>query len=217
MKTRLLLFCAIASSLWYFAINVIVPPLYPDYSILDLTVSELSALGSPTRGIWVPLAMPYTILFALFGWGVLRAASDKWLTIAGWLIIFYSAFNIYWPPMHMREVLASGGGTLSDTLHLVWAGVTVGLFIVIMLVSAAGMDLRFRIFTGISLAILILFGWLTGQAAPDVGANLPTPLAGLYERINIAVFLVWVTAFAVILLRRASEKMSTQDAQAISF
>src|SRR5215471_11886591 len=30
-----------------------------------------------------------------------------------------------WPPMHQRAVLAAGGGTLTDTMHVVWALVTV--------------------------------------------------------------------------------------------
>jgi hypothetical protein len=39
-----------------------------------------------------------------------------------------------------------------------------------------------------------------------VQANLPTPLVGLWERINISVFLVWVVVLAIVLLRGASSK-----------
>jgi hypothetical protein len=45
---------------------------------------------------------------------------------------------------------------------------------------------------------------LTGLAAPRVQANLPTPLIGIWERINIIGFLLWVVVLAIILLR--SEK-----------
>jgi hypothetical protein len=94
---EILLWCGVLSSLWYAAINVFVPLTWPEYSVVDLTVSELSAIGAPTRALWVALAMPYTPPFALFGWGVLRSASDnRWLRITGWLILVYSAFNCYW-------------------------------------------------------------------------------------------------------------------------
>jgi hypothetical protein len=40
--------------------------------------------------------------------------------------------------MHHREVIAAGGGTLTDTLHLVWAGITVFLMFVYIAFGAAG-------------------------------------------------------------------------------
>ncbi len=126
MPTRALLYCGILSSVWYAAINVFVPLTWPEYSVVDLTVSEISAIGAPTRLMWVLVVMPYTLLFAAFGLGVLRLAEDnRSRHVVGWLVIFYSAFNFYWPPMHSREVLAAGGASLTDTLHLTWAGVTV--------------------------------------------------------------------------------------------
>src|SRR5947208_69113 len=118
--TQVALICGILSSFWYAAINVLVPMLWPAYSSVNQTVSELSAIGAPTRSVWIIIALPYVLLFASFGWGVLQASKqNRKLLIDGWLIIFYCLFNVYWPPMHPREVLAAGGGTLSDTLHLV--------------------------------------------------------------------------------------------------
>ena len=46
-----------------------------------------------------------------------------------------------------------------------------------------------------------MFGVLTFVEAPNVDKNLPTPYIGLWERINIAAFLVWILVFANILLR----------------
>ncbi len=199
---RTLLFCGIFSSLWYVAINIVVPLFYPGYSYLNHTPSELSAIGAPTRTLWLFAAAPYIVFFALFGWGVLKAAAEnRALRITGWLILFYCAFNFYWPPMHMREVLAAGGGTLSDTLHLVWAGVTVLLFVLIMGFGASALGKRFRVFTIMSGILLIFFGYLTSQLAPNVGLDLPTPLIGLWERTNISIFLLWIVVFTTVLIR----------------
>jgi len=44
------------------------------YSSASQTVSELSAIGAPTRSLWVPLGAVYTLLVTAFGWGVLVSA-----------------------------------------------------------------------------------------------------------------------------------------------
>jgi len=199
--TQAALVCGIMSSLWYAAINVLVPMLWPSYSSVNQTVSELSAIGAPTRGVWVIVALTYILLFAAFGWGVLQSAKqNRRLFGVGWFIIFYCIFNAYWPPMHLREVIAAGGDTLSDTLHLVWASITTILFMFIMGFAAFALGKNFRIYTAISVALLIAFGGITFLSAPNLGANLPTPFLGVWERIDIGIFLIWVIAFAAILL-----------------
>src|SRR4029079_7709445 len=113
--------CGIASSLLYVAMNLIVPLGWPGYRSASRTVSELSAIGAPTRPLWVVMALLYTLLVTAFGWGVKMAASgNRRLRIAGILIVVYGALGVVWPfaPMHLRPVLAAGGGTISDTLHI---------------------------------------------------------------------------------------------------
>ena len=44
-------------------------------------------------------------------------------------------------------------------------------------------------------------GGLTFRDAPRIGANLPTPWIGVWERINLGVFLLWVVMLAVALWR----------------
>lgn len=110
MLQKALLLSGLVSSLAYAALNVAVPMTWDEYSIANQTVSELSAIGAPTRALWIGLVLPYIVLFAAFGWGVMNSAgANRSLRISGWLILVYSAFNLYWPPMHSREVLAAGG------------------------------------------------------------------------------------------------------------
>jgi Protein of unknown function (DUF998) len=202
MLQKALLLGGLASSLVYAAVNMYVPMTWDDYSIASQTVSELSAIGSPTRTLWIGLIVPYMVLFAAFGWGVLKSAgANRWLRIEGWLILVYSAFNLYWPPMHRREVLAAGGGTLTDTLHLVWAGVTVFLFVLIMGFGAIALGRLFRVYTVVSVAALIVCGLMTSLDAPNVATNLPTPWIGVWERVNIGVFLLWVAVLSISLMR----------------
>jgi len=200
---RLLLSCGILSSLYFAAINLLVPLQWSEYSFFDHTVSELTAIGAPTRPLWLILGAPYPLLLFLFGLGVLKTSSViKRLRPPGFALLLYSLTIIYWPPMHQRIVLAVGGATLTDTLHLVWTGLTLVLYIVIMFTAARALDVYFRWYTVISVLGLMLFGILTSIQAPNVSANLATPLMGLWERLNIGIFLLWVIVFAVTLFQK---------------
>jgi amino acid transporter len=104
--------------------------------------------------------------------------------------------------MHQREVLAAGGGTISDTMHLVMGGVSNLFMMVAMGFAGAAFGKRFRFYTIVTILSLLTFGILTGMSAPDVNANRPTPLAGIYEIIMLGVFLLWVVVLAIILLKK---------------
>jgi hypothetical protein len=167
-------------------------------------VSELSAVGAPTRPLWVVMGLLYTLLVTGFGWGVRLAAGDnRRLRIAGMLIAIYGGLGIAWifAPMHLRQVLAAGGGTLSDTAHVVLGVVTEALYLLALGFAAAALGKAFRIYSMATFAVLLVFGVLTFRDAPGVGANQPTPLLGVWERINIGVFLAWVVVLALTLLR----------------
>jgi len=103
--------------------------------------------------------------------------------------------------MHLRETLAAGGGTLSDTMHLVLASATVLLMLLAIGAAAAAFGIWFRVYSLATLAILAAFGALTFLDAPRLSANLPTPWIGVWERINVGVFLLWVVVLATTLLR----------------
>ncbi|TNE59089.1 MAG: DUF998 domain-containing protein [Bacteroidetes bacterium] len=197
MGRQLLLVCGILSSLLYVAMNVFIPMQFDGYSIADQTVSELSAIGAPTRRLWVWLAMIFILLYAAFGWGVLLSAgTNRRLRVAGWLILAYCAINFYWPPMQLR----GNEMALTDILHITWAMVALLLMILIMGFGAAGLGKGFRWYTGASFVVFMVFGTLTGLGGNHLAANLPTPMLGVWERINIGVFLLWVVVLAVVLL-----------------
>ena len=203
---RGLLSCGIASSVLYAAMLILVPMQWDDYSSASQTVSELSAIDAPTRALWVPPGMAYTLLMAIFGFGILQSAEEnRYLKIVGTVIIIYGLIGIFWPPMHLREVLAVNGPTLTDTLHIVWTIATVLLMPLAIGFGSMAFGKWFRVYSIVTILILFSFGILTGIDAPRVQANLPTPMAGIWERINIGVFLLWVSAFSLVLLREKNE------------
>jgi hypothetical protein len=208
-----LLIGGIVSSLLYVAMTVFIATLWNGYSSTSQTISELSAIGAPTRSWWVPLGAFYTLLVTGFGWGVwLSAGPSRVLRIVGGLIIAYGSLGLIWPfaPMHLREALAAGGGTSSDTLHIVLAAVTVSLMLLAIGLGAAAFGTRFRFYSIVSVIVLVTCGALTFIEAPGIAANLPTPWIGVWERINLGVFLLWVVVLAVALLRGTAAASMTE-------
>jgi len=64
---------------------------------------------------------------------------------------------------------------------------------------AAAFGKRFRLYSVSSIVVLLAFGALTFWEAPRLQTNLPTPGIGLWERINISVFVLWVVVLATVL------------------
>lgn len=205
---KALLICGILSSLLYLAINIIVPMQWATYSSSSQVVSELSAIGAPTAKLWAVLATPYTFLMLAFGWGVLKSAGDnRRLRIAGGLLIAYGALGFLWPfaPMHLRETLAAGGGTFSDTMHIALGVVTQTIYFLALGFASAALSKGFRIYSIVTFVLVIIFGILTFLESPGLARNEPTPLIGVWERINIGLFMSWVVVLALILWRRGAK------------
>ena len=206
---QFLLVCGIVSAFLYVAMNVVFPMQWSSYSSMLQTISELSAIGAPTRLLWLLPGTAYTVLATAFGWGVLRSAGgNRRLRIAGVSLLGFGALGVLWPfvPMHQREVLAAGGGTLSDTMHLVVSAVSVLAMTLAIAFAAAALTRRFRLYSIATIAIVFGFGAMTGMNASSISANLPTPWVGLWERISIGAFLLWEIVLALVLLRSPSAK-----------
>jgi hypothetical protein len=211
VNARILLGAGILSSALYAAMSVFVPLAYPGYDSASMWVSEISAIGAPTRTVWVVLGYGYTFLFLAFAWGVWQSAGEnKALHVTGILLLIYAGVSLLWPlaPMHTREALAAGEKNLFDTWHLIFAGMAVLLMTAAMAIGAFAFGKGFRIYSFLTIACLLLFGMLTGQSAPHVEKNLPTPLIGVWERINIGVFLAWVVALALLVQRKVASTTS---------
>lgn len=103
--------------------------------------------------------------------------------------------------MHQREVIAAGGGTISDTLHIVWSFIHLVLIMLMIGFGAASFGKYFRIFSIAIVLIFIVFGILTTIESKGIQANLPTPHIGIWERINIVAYMIWIVVFARKLIR----------------
>jgi hypothetical protein len=207
MGRKLLLGCGIASSVLYVATVVLAPLLWAGYSSTAQTVSELFAIGAPSRSLVVPLFLAYSILIFAFGVGIWRSAGDKRaLRVAACLIVGKEVLGFVgtlFTPIHLRGV----AGTLTDTMHAIITGVGVLLFMFPAIVfGAVALGKWFRLYSLGTGLIFLVFGVLAGLDGPRLAANLPTPWMGVWERINIFGYMLWIVVLAVAFLRAEGER-----------
>ena len=201
MVRKVLLVGGVLSSLLYvIGIDVIAALRYPDYhNYADQMVSELFAVGAPTRTLMVWLSIPYNFLVFALAVGVWVSAGGKRATrftaaaLVGYGAVSTAGLLLF--PMDVRGTVESQ----RDTLHIV-ATILMSIFIVAMMAFGAFVHgTRFRIYSFATIATVIVFGaWAGILARPMPG---PTPWLGLAERVNIYATMLWVAVLAVSFLR----------------
>jgi hypothetical protein len=75
---RIALVCGMVSSLLYASADVLAAMRYADYhSFTSQTISELTAIGAPSRRLVLPLLIAHSFLALAFGVGVWRSAGPN--------------------------------------------------------------------------------------------------------------------------------------------
>jgi hypothetical protein len=198
-----LLICGILAGVLYVAMTLFVGMLWDGYSVADQTISELSAIGAPTRSLWMVLGALYTALLFAFGWIVWRTAPpNRAQRIVGMLLMIHGVFGYFWPPMNQRAVLANGP-TMTDTLHIVWSIGTGFLFLFETTFGAAAFGKRFRVYTIATIVITLGCAAITATYASRMQADLATPWVGVWERVSSTAYMLWIIVLAAVLLRKA--------------
>jgi CubicO group peptidase (beta-lactamase class C family)/hypothetical membrane protein len=205
MPRKSLLVFGILSSAVYVAADVLGGLLYPGYSFVSQAISELGAIGAPSKPIVDPLFLIYDVLALVFGVGVLREASgNRALRTTGVLLIGYGAAGLV-------TILFSGffsmqqrgtGNLATDLPHIVLTGGFVLLLLLAIGFGAFAFGRRFRIYSFATLLTVVLFTALTAPFAVRLAAGRPTAGLGIVERVGVYAWLLWVAALAVALLRR---------------
>lgn len=204
MTRRRLLVCGVLASLLYVGTDILAAIRYEGYSYTAQTVSETFAIGAPTRPLIILRGLAFSVLVIAFGLSVLGSANGKRaLRIVGRLLVVIGIVDLAGPftPMHQRAVLETGGGTLTDTLHIILASVDVLLILLIIGFGSTALGKRFHLYSIVTIFVVLVFGALAGFDGPRISANLPTPWVGLTERISIYGYMLWMAVLAIALLR----------------
>lgn len=198
---KVLLFCGILYPLIYIAADMLGTLSYEDYSYFSQNVSEILAIDSPVRPFTLPVFNLSDLILIAFSAGVwLTAGQKRSLRTTGILLVMCAVTgfvtSIFFP-MHLRDAEK----TLTDTMHIILTSV-LSLFILASIgFGGASFGKRFRIYSIVTIAVLLVFGALTGIQGPKIGTGMPTPWMGITERVNIYNYIIWVLVLALMLLR----------------
>jgi hypothetical protein len=211
MLRKVLLICGVLAALLYVGSDIFSAMSWKEYSFTNQSVSELRAIGAPTRPFLVPCLLMYAVLEIAFGsavWGA--AGQERALRIAGVLLIGLGVVDLTGPffPMHLRENLRETGRTLTDTVHIIVTVVTVLLILLTIAFGATALGKRFRLYSFATIIVLMVSGVWAFLAAPQIEANLSTPWLGVRERINIYGYMLWMLVLAIGLLRIQGSRSS---------
>jgi hypothetical protein len=203
---KALLVCGIVAFPLYLLATILGAMGFEGYDSGSQTVSELFAVGAPSKPLVDPLFIVYSILWIAFGAGVWFSSGGKrGLQIAAGGLIGKEVTGLVVQllfPVHLRGV----AGTSSDPVHGILTFVGVLCFLTAMWFGGTAFGKRFRLYSIGTLLVCVVFGALTGLEIPRMVANEPTPWMGVWERINIFAYLLWAVVLAVGLLRAPAQR-----------
>ena len=205
-----LLACGVASSVLYVAADVISALRYEGYEYHAQAVSELAAVGAPSRPLFVALMLIYNVLLIAFTAGIWRAAHGRrtmyYLAAAFVGNVVAGTFGLLLFNMDQRGAEDTFRGSLHGPATLVES-----IFIMAsMAFAAATFGKTFRIYSIATIAVLIVFGIWTSLSVPAVAEGEPTPWMGIIERVNVYGYLLWVAVLAVV-LRQSNEPLRPRE------
>ena len=195
---KALLSCGIAAAVLYAAADLIAGLLFEGYSFKDQHISELGAVGASTRPLLTGLLIVQAVLMGAFALGVWRSAGRsralRWTSALLLVVVAVSLFVAPFAPMNPRGT--EGGGVL----HLVYITFDSVLIMVAMGLSGVALGGRFRLYAVGSIVLMLGFGAWGGTFAKDIEAGLPTPWAGVIERVSVYAYLLWLAVLALVLI-----------------
>lgn len=198
---RSFLVCGVLSSLVYVAADVLAAIWYPGYhSFTARVVSELMANGAPTERLVDPVFLLYDALLMAFAIGVWMWAPRRRVHVMAGLLFAVGAIGLGGPVVFEMNLRGTGPST-ADVLHI---AVTAVIGVLILASVAIGATLRgpwFRLYSLATLVVMVVFAVMTSLASGAMSTGEPTPWIGLWERIDIGAYLLWVAVLAVSLLR----------------
>jgi len=172
-----------------------------DYSALYNSISELTMTNAPNKILLDVLFGIYNIFLVIFGLGAFfdnKINSRKYNTatimlmvigILGLAVLFFT------------QDPRGASATLYGTLHIVLSGITAALTIISIIM--VGLSFRkyanMKLFTWYSYTTSVLIFIAGGVGAASIANN--SAIGGLFERITIFLFMIWVIIFSYILLK----------------
>lgn len=211
---KFLLACGIVSSALFVAVDIIASCQWEAYSFADQAFSELTAIEAPTRNLMVmSTGIPYNLLVIAFSVGVWLSSAyvARWraLRITAICLLLHALSGFIGGtlfPMHSRGM--EGAGTFTDTMHISFTAIEVLSLFLATGFGSVCFGRSFRLYSIITIILLLAGGGVAAMYGQRVAANQPTPGMGIIERLNIYSFMLWTVILAIMLWRKESTAAS---------
>ncbi|MBE3075015.1 MAG: DUF998 domain-containing protein [Actinobacteria bacterium] len=202
MVRKVLLMCGIISSVLYIGTDILASMLWQGYSYANQSISELNAIGAPTRPLTLALFSVYGLLVIAFGIGVWASAGEKRsLRVAAIVLVVYAVVGLatnWFSPMNLRGSETSA----NDVGHIVLTSLEVLSIVLFIAFGSGAAGKGFRIYSIATILVLVAAGAVAGFLATQMTAQAAsTPWAGIVERVNIYATMLWILMFSSVLLR----------------
>jgi hypothetical protein len=200
MLRKVLLVCGILAALLYVGSDILAAMSWEGYSYTAQSVSELRAIGAPTRSFLMPILSIHAVLEIAFGFGVWQAAGPKHsVRFAGGLLIGIGVLDLMGPFFQLN--LGESVESFTNMLHILVTVVSMLAMLLIMGFGATADGKWFRLYSYATLVAVVVLGVWTFMELPRVAANLPTPWMGVKERLGIYGYMLWLAVLALVLWR----------------
>jgi hypothetical protein len=201
-----LLCCGLVAALLYVEADLLAAVRCSAYHrFASQAISELSAVGAPTKPLVDPFLSAFALLLGAFGLGVRTAAGRcRRLRLMGGLLVIIGILCLLWPPMYLRGT----GGFSRDLPHMGFGAVVFGLVTGVVGLGSSLGGRRFQVYSRGTLAVVVIAGALSAFEAIRLELGQPTAWIGISERIGVGAALLWVAGLARRLLRSPQGKRS---------
>lgn len=202
MLRKILICCGITAPILYGMTAIIGAALRTDYSHIVNAISELISNGAPNKAVLDVVFNTYNALLLAFSIGGYTALTNapRPSRIAMGILIAIQILSFSWGFFPMDPI--GSEATFAGTMHNVFGGVVA--FATILMPLLMGLGLRqtegfqnYATHSFVSSAIIFVSG-LTGVTLAGQGIQL----FGLFERITIGTYEVWIFVTALNLLEK---------------
>jgi hypothetical protein len=196
---KVFLRCGVASSVVYSATEIAASMRWAGYVWSARMVSDLFAVSSPTRSFVLVPMLIYNVLACALGVGVWLSRKNRAQAITAILLVVYTIAGLVGLLIFPLDYNTSGSGA---AMHMVATVTLIVLMFAFIVTAAIGGGRAFRIYSIVTVLLIIGGAVLAGMQVPRIEAGLPTPGLGIYERLNIYAMLLWVAVLSLSLWPR---------------
>ena len=202
MLRKILVTCGVVAPVLYIVTAIVGAALRPnDYSHIVNAISELLSNGAPNKAILDVVFNVYNALLLAFAMGAYSALKNmpRISRVAMGILIGIQVLSFSWGFFPMDPLGAEA--TFAGTMHNILGGVVALATIIMPLMMGLGIRRlqgfnRYAIYSFISSAVIFVSG-LTGVILAGQGIHL----FGLFERITIGSYEIWILVTALRILK----------------